>query len=158
VDLALLVRYSVESAAVQAKHSGLVLESDLPERLEAAADPVKMGQVVDNLLSNAIKYTPDGGTVTVSLRRLKGVSGTGAWDEIVVKDTGFGMTEKERDKVFTNFYRTDHVRKAAIPGTGLGLAITQSFVRAHGGEILVASEKGVGSTFTVRLPVRRATA
>ncbi|MEW1979589.1 ATP-binding protein [Citricoccus sp. NPDC079358] len=153
VDLARLTRYSLESATVRAQHSDLTLESDLPDRFEAVADPVKMGQVVDNLLSNAIKYTPDGGSVTVSLRRLPGVDGGGDWAELVIKDTGFGMTDAERGKLFTNFYRTEHVRKAAIPGTGLGLAITQGFVRAHGGEILVASEKGVGSTFTVRIPV-----
>lgn len=163
VDLARLVRFSLESAAVRARQSTLTLESDLPSRLEVMADPVKMGQVVDNLLSNAIKYTPDGGTVTVSLRCSEAghadeagpsdEDGSGTWAELVVRDTGIGMTEEERGKLFTNFYRTEHVRRAAIPGTGLGLAISQGFVRAHGGEILVTSQKGVGSTFTVRIPV-----
>ncbi|GAA1672253.1 sensor histidine kinase [Citricoccus zhacaiensis] len=153
VNLALLVQTSVESVAVQAAKAGLTLEADLPERLDAQADPVKMGQVVDNLLSNAIKYTPDGGSVTVALRQVGGVDGARQWAELAVRDTGFGMTEAEREKLFTNFYRTEHVRKAAIPGTGLGLAITQGFVRAHGGELLVSSEKDVGSTFTVRIPV-----
>jgi two-component system, OmpR family, phosphate regulon sensor histidine kinase PhoR len=152
VDLALLVRYSLESAAVRAQRNGLTLTSDVPDRLPAVVDPVKLGQVVDNLLSNAIKYTPDGGTVAVELRSLDGVVGDGAWAELAVRDTGFGMTEDEQSKLFTNFFRAEHVRRAAIPGTGLGLAITQSFVRAHGGEILVASEKGIGSTFTVRIP------
>lgn len=163
VDLARLTRYSLESAEVRAQRSTLTLEADLPARLEVVADPVKMGQVVDNLLSNAIKYTPDGGSVTVSLRRLEASPtdeggpgpgyGSGAWAELVVRDTGIGMTQEERGKLFTNFYRTEHVRRAAIPGTGLGLAITQGYVRAHGGEILVTSEKDVGSTFTVRIPV-----
>ncbi|WP_313816483.1 ATP-binding protein [Citricoccus sp.] len=153
VDLSRLTRYSVESAEVRARHSGLTLASDLPDHLLAKADPVKMGQVVDNLLSNAIKYTPGGGSITVSLRCLPGVDEKGDWAELAVEDTGFGMTDQERAKLFTNFYRTEHVRKAAIPGTGLGLAISQSFVRAHGGEILVASEKGAGSTFTVRVPI-----
>ncbi len=153
VDLSRLTRYSVESAEVRARNSGLTLTSDLPDHLLAQADPVKMGQVVDNLLSNAIKYTPDGGSITLSLRCLPGMDEKGDWAELAVEDTGFGMTDQERAKLFTNFYRTEHVRKAAIPGTGLGLAITQSFVRAHGGEILVASERGAGSTFTVRIPI-----
>ncbi|WP_159552082.1 PAS domain-containing sensor histidine kinase [Citricoccus sp. K5] len=153
VDLSRLTRYSVESAEVRARNSGLTLTSDLPDHLLAQADPVKMGQVVDNLLSNAIKYTPDGGSITLSLRCLPGMDEKGDWAELAVEDTGFGMTDQERAKLFTNFYRTEHVRKAAIPGTGLGLAITQSFVRAHGGEILVASEQGAGSTFTVRIPI-----
>ncbi|WP_341856657.1 HAMP domain-containing sensor histidine kinase [Brachybacterium sp. GPGPB12] len=63
------------------------------------------------------------------------------------------MTEQERGHVFENFYRTEHVRNAAVPGTGLGLAISRGFVRAHGGDITVASERGVGSSSTVRLPV-----
>ena len=163
VDLARLTRYSLESAEVRAQRNALTLEADLPARLDVVADAVKMGQVVDNLLSNAIKYTPDGGSVAVSLRRLEASDaeegepglgyGPGAWAELVVRDTGIGMTEAEQGKLFTNFYRTEHVRRAAIPGTGLGLAITQGYVRAHGGEILVTSEKDVGSTFTVRIPV-----
>ncbi|MFC4428370.1 sensor histidine kinase [Citricoccus alkalitolerans] len=153
VDLSRLTRYSVESAEVRARNSGLTLASDLPDQLLAKADPVKMGQVLDNLLSNAIKYTPAGGSITISLRCLPGMDEKGDWAELAVEDTGFGMTDQERAKLFTNFYRTEHVRKAAIPGTGLGLAITQSYVRAHGGEILVNSEKGVGSTFTVRIPI-----
>ncbi|REE03712.1 sensor histidine kinase [Citricoccus muralis] len=167
VNLARLVQNSVESVEVQAKKAGLRLTADLPDRMGAEADPVKMSQVVDNLLSNAIKYTPAGGSVTVALRRLGGVGGIGGvdggvdgggdWAELTVRDTGFGMTKAERERLFTNFYRTEHVRKAAIPGTGLGLAITQGFVRAHGGEILVSSEKDVGSTFTVRIPIAGST-
>ncbi|NUL46981.1 PAS domain-containing protein [Cellulosimicrobium funkei] len=153
VDLARLARYSVESATIKAQHNGLKLESELPERFTAVADPVKMGQVVDNLLSNAIKYTPEGGAIRVSLRPLEAVGGGRSWVDLVVEDTGIGMTAMEQSKLFTNFYRTEHVRKAAIPGTGLGLAITQGLVRAHGGEILVSSEKAVGSTFTVRIPI-----
>ncbi|MGM7668611.1 sensor histidine kinase [Microbacterium sp. A93] len=152
-NLARLVRHSVESVQVQARNAGLSLTSDLPDRMEAEVDPVKMGQVVDNLLSNAIKYTPDGGSVDVSLRQLPGVDGRGDWAELTIRDTGFGMSVDELGQLFTNFYRTEHVRNAAIPGTGLGLAITQGFVRAHGGEILVDSEKGAGSTFTVRIPI-----
>lgn len=115
------------------------------------------------LLSNAVKYTPTGGTVTVSLRRAPqdpadgdrpgGDQAAGTWVELSIRDAGIGMTEQETGALFTNFYRAEHVRKAAIPGTGLGLAISQGFVRAHGGEIDVVSEKDVGSTFTVRLPV-----
>lgn len=152
-NLARLVRHSVESVQVQARNAGVRLTADLPDRLDAEVDPVKMGQVVDNLLSNAVKYTPDGGSITVGLRQIPGVDGCGDWAELAIQDTGFGLSEDELGQLFSNFYRTEHVRNAAIPGTGLGLAITQGFVRAHGGEILVDSEKGVGSTFTVRLPI-----
>ena len=163
VDLVRLTRHSLESVAVSAQRSGVRLSSDLPVRLAVMADPVKMAQVVDNLLSNAIKYTPSGGSVTVSLRRVPGdlseeEPGSGEWAELRVRDTGSGMTEQERGQLFTNFYRAEHVRKAAIPGTGLGLALSRGFVRAHGGEISVSSQKDVGSMFTVRVPVAGPTA
>lgn len=158
VDLARLARHSLESVQVSAKRKGLRLASHLPVRLEARADPVKFAQVVDNLLSNAVKYTPRGGTITLSLRRVPQHSGAGGesgkeWTELSVRDTGIGMSEQELKGVFENFYRTEHVRKAAIPGTGLGLAISRGFVRAHGGDITVSSRQGEGSTFTVRVPV-----
>jgi two-component system phosphate regulon sensor histidine kinase PhoR len=146
-DLARLVRHSVESAQVQADNAGITLEVGLPDTLIAQADPVKMSQVADNLISNAIKYTPAGGTVTVSAAQ------AGDCAELIVTDTGIGISADEQRKLFTNFYRTEHVRRAAIPGTGLGLAITQGLIRAHGGDITVTSQKGEGSTFTVSLPV-----
>jgi two-component system, OmpR family, phosphate regulon sensor histidine kinase PhoR len=146
-DLARLVRHSVESAQVHADNAGITLQARLPDTLIVQADPVKMGQVADNLISNAIKYTPAGGTVTVSTAQ------AGDCAELTVTDTGIGISADEQQRLFTNFYRTEHVRRAAIPGTGLGLAITQSLVRAHGGDITVTSEKGIGSTFTVSLPV-----
>jgi len=159
VDLARLVQHSVESVRVRADRGNVRLEERLPERLDAMADAVKMGQVVDNLLSNAVKYSPSGGTVTLSLGIVEpepGVEAAGGaaaeWVELTVADTGIGMSEQERSELFTNFYRAEHVRKAAIPGTGLGLAISRSFVRAHGGEITVSSQQGAGSTFTVRIP------
>lgn len=153
VDLARLARHSLESAAVRAQQRGVAVRPDLPANLAVRVDPVKIGQVIDNLVSNALKYTPAGGTVTVALRRVDGEAADGAWAELVVRDTGIGMSDQERSQLFTTFFRADHVRRAAIPGTGLGLAISQRFVHAHGGEILVASQKGVGSTFTMRIPV-----
>ncbi|HRO31248.1 MULTISPECIES: ATP-binding protein [Micrococcaceae] len=146
-DLARLVRHSAESAQIQADNAGITLQVRAPDTLIMQADPVKMNQVADNLISNAIKYTPTGGTVTVS------AAPAGDCAELIVTDTGIGISAEEQQKLFTNFYRTEHVRRAAIPGTGLGLAITRGLVRAHGGEITVTSEKGTGSTFTVSLPV-----
>lgn len=144
-DLVRLLRHSVESAAVRARTAGINLESDLPDHIHVVADSVKMSQVADNLVANALKYTPPGGTVQVSARQ------EGDWAMFEVRDTGIGLTPEELSKVFTSFYRTEYVRRAAIPGTGLGLAISQSIVHAHGGEITASSEVGVGSVFTVRI-------
>ena len=149
-ELVQLVRHGLDSASAQARAGGVTLGADLPERLELRADPVRLSQVIDNLLSNAVKYTPHGGSVQVTLRTEPREDG---WARLAVQDTGIGMDEAELGRLFTSFYRTEQVRRAAIPGTGLGLAITQALVRAHGGEIEVTSTPGEGSTFTVRLPV-----
>lgn len=146
-DLSALLRDSVESISVRAENAGVRLVTELPETLTVQADPVKLGQVADNLLSNAVKYSPDGGTVTVS------ATGDGTWAEFRVHDTGIGISVADQERLFTDFFRTEQARRAAIPGTGLGLAITRTFVEAHGGEIGVTSAEHEGSTFVVRLPV-----
>ncbi|QCU77599.1 PAS domain-containing sensor histidine kinase [Citricoccus sp. SGAir0253] len=146
-DLVPLVAHSVDSAQVRAAHAGVALEARLPESLHARADRARMSQVADNLVSNALKYTEAGGSVTVTLREV------GDRAELEVADTGIGMTPEELEQVFRDFYRSEYVRRAAIPGTGLGLALTRSFVRGHEGEITVRSEAGVGSVFTAWIPL-----
>lgn len=146
-DLVKLLRHSAESAAARARSAGVRLETDLPDSLPVVADRLRTSQIIDNLLSNAIKYTPGGGVVTLSARL------DGDHAEFAVADTGIGMTPQELEHVFSSFYRTEEVRKAAIPGTGLGLSLAERFVREQHGTITVESEKGVGTVFTVRLPL-----
>lgn len=107
------------------------------------ADPVRLRQVVDNLVSNAITYNKDGGTVFLGTT----TDGTSTW--ILVRDTGVGISEADRARLFQRFYKAGADRRT---GTGLGLAITRDIVRAHGGEIGLHSSPGVGSTFIVKLP------
>ena len=145
-----LIRTSLDSAAPRAAAAGVQLVSDIADDLPVRVDPGRILQVLDNLLSNAIKYSPDGGTVTVRAR---------AEDEVVVlevQDTGMGISPLDQQEVFTKFFRTGSVRKAAIPGVGLGLVITKSIVEAHGGTITFKSELAAGTTFRVELPVRAA--
>ncbi|HEX3679640.1 MAG TPA: ATP-binding protein, partial [Galbitalea sp.] len=110
-------------------------------------DAVRLGQVCDNLNSNAIKFTPRGGTVTVSLSRSEK-------DAVVtVRDTGMGIPESELDQLFARFFRATTATRNAVPGVGLGLTITKAIVTAHHGEMGVTSEEGVGTEFTVTLPL-----
>ncbi|UWX97986.1 HAMP domain-containing histidine kinase [Arthrobacter zhaoxinii] len=146
-DVAELVRIALDSATPRATPIGVALGCDCEEDLHALVDPDRISQVLDNLLSNAIKYSPDGGKVTVRSRR------EGANLVLEVEDTGIGMSEADQQDVFTKFFRTGQVKKAAIPGVGLGLVITKSIVEAHGGRISFSSAIGVGSTFRVELPV-----
>jgi len=110
----------------------------------ALADPGRVRQIVANLLTNAHLYTPEGGDIHV------GVEPDRAWVQIVVADSGVGMTEEEIARVFDRFYRAEN-RAGSNPGTGLGLSIVKALVDLHAGQVSVESEPGVGSTFKVRL-------
>ncbi|MBT2515265.1 cell wall metabolism sensor histidine kinase WalK [Arthrobacter sp. ISL-30] len=146
VDVAELVRSSVDSAKPRAHESGVQFRVNVPQRLEAHVDAARISQVLDNLISNAIKYSPEGGHVEVSLESENGA--------IVcrVKDTGIGMDEKDQAEVFTKYFRSGEARNLKIPGVGLGLPISKAIVEAHGGEIDLISVPGQGTTFTFRVP------
>jgi len=114
------------------------------------SDLVKVRQALLNLLSNACKFT-DHGTVTLTAGRER--NGDGAeWLVFAVSDTGIGMTPEQMGKLFEAFSQADASTARRYGGTGLGLAITRRFCRMMGGDVVVASEPGKGSTFTVRLP------
>ena len=147
VDVAELVRASVSAAQPKAADSRVVLKADTPARLDAHVDGPRISQVLDNLVSNAIKYSPDGGNVVVSLEQEDGQLACR------VSDTGMGMSADDQAEVFAKFFRTNNVRRTAIPGVGLGLPISKAIVEAHGGTIDVESALGKGTTFTFRLPV-----
>ncbi len=105
-----------------------------------------MAQVIGNLVANAIQYTPEGGRIRVSAGR----EADQVW--ISVEDTGIGITEEERQKIFEPLYRGARARRFP-QGMGLGLSIALDIVRLHGGDLQVSSEVGRGSRFTVYLPV-----
>ena len=146
-DIAALVRQSLEAARPAVEAAGLTLASRVPEHLVAMVDPQRFAQVVDNLVSNAVKYTPSGGRIEVDL------SVTHDRVELVVLDTGIGISMRDRNHVFSRFFRTRHAAQQSIQGIGLGLSITKAIVDSHGGRIEVESEEGRGSTFRVRLPL-----
>lgn len=146
LDLAELVRRSIDSAAPRAAKAGVHFSVDVPDTLKARADSSRITQVLDNLISNAIKYSPHGGEVEVA-----------AWredSEVVcrVRDSGMGMTAEEQEQAFARFFRAREVRNSIIPGIGLGLPITKAIVEAHGGTITLESTPGQGTAFTVRMP------
>jgi heavy metal sensor kinase len=112
---------------------------------ETCGDATRIAQVVTNLLSNAISYNRDGGKITVATC----VENNGVI--LRVADTGCGISAADLPRVFERFYRADKSRSGG--GNGLGLSICQAIVTAHGGTIEVSSQKDIGATFTVRLPV-----
>lgn len=147
--------------------------------IKLEADKKKFGQILFNLLSNALKFTPDGGSVRVSARRVGssefGVGSEGKESsesaggneekiysqlhgdflEISVEDTGIGIRPEDMSKLFTVFTQLQHAYTKEYEGTGLGLALTKRLVELHGGRIWAASEAGKGSRFTFTIPERQ---
>ena len=115
-----------------------------------AADPMRLRQIVLNLLSNACRFTEDG-IVTMIARREPGEDGD--WVRLAVRDTGIGIKPDQISKLFQEFSQAGTPGKRRYGGTGLGLAISRRLARLMGGDIKVESAPGIGSTFTVRLPV-----
>jgi two-component system phosphate regulon sensor histidine kinase PhoR len=132
--------------AAEAKKIQLLVEPGLPN-CSVQAEREGFEQILDNLLDNAIKYTPEGGTITLRWRVEEGSA------SIEVQDTGIGIDEENRKRVFERFYRVDKARSRELGGTGLGLAIVKHLVQSFGGVIRVESEPGRGSTFIVQLPI-----
>ncbi len=129
------------------------------------ADRVKFKQILYNLLSNAVKFTPEGGTITLEakattaadlplqVRDLAVFSGKNAFLKLSVRDSGIGIKGEDLDRIFSEFEQVDSSLSRRYEGTGLGLALTKRLIELHGGEIFVESEEGMGSTFTVVMPL-----
>jgi signal transduction histidine kinase len=146
LDLTQLSRDAVEAARPRASTGEVTLElHGGPAFLHG--DPRRLSQVIDNLISNAIKFTPGGGRVDVrvELRQERVL--------LLVSDTGMGIPADEQAGLFQRFFRTRSANDAAIQGTGLGLSIAKQIVESHGGTIGFTSREGLGTTFTVELPV-----
>ena len=120
---------------------------DVPLDMLAVVDELQFIHLVRNLIDNAIKYTPAGGQVDVTAKRLDDGDLS-----ISVRDTGIGIPQGELERIFDRFYRVDKARSRKMGGTGLGLAIVKDIVQAHGGKLYVDTQLGKGSTFTVVLP------
>jgi len=148
-DLAGLARQVTQQMQRGASRHGVQIDAE-ETPLVGQWDAGRLERVIENLLSNAFKYTPAGGTVVLSVARDE--TADPGWAILRVRDRGVGIPAADLTHVFEPFYRAGNV--AAIPGAGIGLAGVRQIVEAHGGTIAVESEEGVGSTFTVRLPLR----
>jgi PAS domain S-box-containing protein len=147
LDLSRVAAESVEAARPAAEANGIELTFAKAALPLLHGDRARIAQVLDNLVSNAIKFTPAGGRVEVGSR----IEGDAA--VVAVEDSGIGIATEEQAQLFKRFYRAASATKREIQGTGLGLSISRAIAEEHGGEITVSSEQGVGTTFTLRLPL-----
>ena len=139
---------------VKAKQLDMFIDTFEVVNEDVIADPLKLNQIFINLMGNAVKYTPAGGTVT--FRITQHATFRHGWGEyiFVVKDNGIGMSADFVNHIFEPFEREMTATRSGIQGAGLGMPITKSIVDMMGGQIIVESEVGKGSTFTVKLPLQ----
>lgn len=143
---------SVLRKEAEKKHIELSMQVDDDIYIEADED--RLRQIIINLLSNGITYTHDGGKVKVRVEPLdKNADGDYERLRLIVSDTGMGIPKKDLPRIFERFYRVDKARSRSSGGTGLGLSIVKHLVELHKGTIRVDSEVGVGTRFTIELPV-----
>ncbi len=146
VDMTALTGQTVHLLRAAANKKKQQLTMAAAPGLQMTGDRIKLNQILYNLIDNAMKYTPEGGSIQVSL--------TEEGNSLIwrVKDNGIGIPPEDREHIFERFYRVDKARSRETGGTGLGLSIVKQLAVMHGGTIQVESRPGEGSLFTVTLP------
>jgi heavy metal sensor kinase len=147
IDLSELLAGVAANAEILCRDWGLEFRSDLMDNILVSGDRAKLRELFLNLLDNAIRYSPDGGKISLTLRRVEEMA------VISIADTGIGISEEDIPHIFERFYRVDKARSRVENGAGLGLAICKYIAEIHGGRIEVISRLGEGSTFSVWLPI-----
>lgn len=146
-DVNQLIEKAVDGFRTQSRVAKIKLEANLEPLFPIKLDSSLLSKVLNNLIDNALKYSPAGSSVLVESREV------GSWIVISVTDQGIGMSEEERQNLFTRFYRAKNDTTTRVIGTGLGLYLTKYFVEAQNGRVEVVSELGRGSTFKILLPL-----
>jgi signal transduction histidine kinase len=149
IDLVALARQLVAEHHYVALQHRIEVRAHVPT-LFGDWDATRLERVLANLLSNAIKYSPQGGPITLALTQES--TDVGGFAVLAVQDQGLGIPPDELARIFEPFQRATNV-VGRIAGTGIGLASVRQILEQHGGTITVTSEVGIGSTFTVRLPL-----
>jgi signal transduction histidine kinase len=147
VELASVVAGAAEALRPSAEAGGLAIASACPPGLAVDGNAGQLDRVLVNLLSNAVKFTPAGGKISVTAAAEDGRA------VVSVRDSGIGIPERDRGRLFSRFFRASNAVRRGIPGTGLGLAIVQAIIASHGGEIALQSQEGIGTAITVSLPL-----
>ena len=150
VDPADVVVWAIERTEALAEQRNIDVVAGEGTRRGAAlrvtGDRRQLVSALGNLVENAVKYSEVGGTVDVVVRPHE------AWVDFEVIDHGVGIPARDLDRIFERFYRVDKARSRGTGGTGLGLAIVRHVATNHGGDVLVSSTEGEGSTFVLRIP------
>ncbi|WP_082556480.1 cell wall metabolism sensor histidine kinase WalK [Modestobacter sp. Leaf380] len=152
VEVTTVVAEAVDRTRLAAAAKGIELAVGEQPGLVVRGVESQLATAVTNMLANAVAYSPEKAKIAVGTRARSGFA------EIAVTDSGIGIPRADRARVFERFYRVDQSRASATGGTGLGLAIVKHVATNHGGSVTVWSEEGLGSTFTLRVPLAPADA
>jgi len=147
VEVSDVVREAVDQAQFSSEQRGILLEIGEIENATVTGDREQLITAVHNLIENAVNYSPEHTKVSIVTKR------NGNLVEISVTDQGIGIAESDLNRIFERFYRVDPARSRLTGGTGLGLSIVKHVALNHGGDVKVWSKVGVGSTFTLQLPL-----
>jgi len=148
VDLATVISDAVDRNSLVSEQRNIKIATSAERGITILGDQEMLATAIRNLIENALVYSNEGSQVGVGLKVTDEVA------EISVTDSGIGIPESEQDRIFERFYRVDPSRSRDTGGTGLGLSIVKHVAANHGGEVKLFSKVGVGSTFTLRLPLR----
>ncbi|MGY1590389.1 sensor histidine kinase [Geodermatophilus sp. SYSU D00708] len=152
VDVDTIVAEAVDRTKLPAAAKRIAIASGGERGLVVRGVEAQLATAVTNLLANAVAYSPEATRIAVGARARSGFA------EITVTDSGIGIPRQDRARIFERFYRVDQSRASSTGGTGLGLAIVKHVASNHGGSVSVWSEEGLGSTFTLRIPLAARTA
>ena len=148
-DINEMMETIIKTVTPLANNRGIDMSYECYREVEADVDSVKLSLAISNLIENAVKYNVENGWIKCSLNT------DHKFFYIKVADSGVGIPDDAKDKVFDRFYRVDKARSRDTGGTGLGLSITRSIINAHKGTIKLYSESGKGTTFTVKIPLEK---
>jgi sigma-B regulation protein RsbU (phosphoserine phosphatase) len=151
IDLGHVAEEARQMVAVAAERSAIQVTAGTMEAVRVRADASRVRQVLVQLIDNAVKYSPDGGTVRVDVCRHH--DGQKGWGEVAVSDSGPGIPEEMHARIFEPYLRNDGTTERSRTGVGLGLAIARALTERMEGHIVLETEVGRGSTFSVRLPL-----
>lgn len=147
VEVSEVVREAISQAQISSESRGIYVEAGALQEATVIGDRDQLIAAVHNLVENAVNYSPENTKVSVTSKL------EGNLVEIAVTDQGIGIPESELGRIFERFYRVDPARSRATGGTGLGLSIVKHVALNHGGDVKVWSQIGVGSTFSILLPI-----
>lgn len=147
IELQPFFKESLESFTSLITKNNLTIDVQLNENRVILCDKSKLRHIINNLVQNAVRYNKENGTITIEVKVTQN-----EW-QMIISDTGIGIDLADQQRIYERFYRADQARTKKVPGTGLGLAVVKEYINSLSGRIKVQSTLGVGTSFTVTLPI-----